>query len=379
MRWKNYILNKHSNNCIEFWTDYLNTKKDILYIHGLGFDPRTLNGIKTIYGINGTGKRDVLSIRYFQSEEEKDNDVSSKEVKDHEVELNDFLNKIDNVSRTTTPLITRAEQKSIASINAHRIVDSIDVLKPYSDIVVDISAIPRGVFIPLLHKILNLIDSYEDTVINLHVIVTENYMLDALIQDQGVEQSAEFIHGLSIRDLTNTQEFKEVWIAILGEKQLEQYEKIRNSVNPVSTCVVLPFPSKNLRRGDELINHYQDKLLNDNDFDMKNIIYADEQNPFQVYRLISNTIERHCQSLKIFGGTKVIVSALSSKLLTIGAFLAVYENKFFETKRKDLRIGIKHVDSISHKFATGSKSEKEEILKSNELFHMWIAGEPYKK
>lgn len=379
MRWKNYILNKHSSNCIEFWTDYLNTQKDILYIHGLGFDPRTLNGIKTIYGIKGTGKRDVLSIRYFQSEEEKDNDVSSKEVKDHEVELNDFLNKIENVSRTTTPLITRAEQKSIASINAHRIVDSIDVLKPYSDIVVDISAIPRGVFIPLLHKILNLIDSYEDTVINLHVIVTENYMLDALIQDQGVEQSAEFIHGLSIRDLTNTQEFKEVWIAILGEKQLEQYEKIRNSVNPVSTCVVLPFPSKNLRRGDELINHYQDKLLNDNDFDMKNIIYADEQNPFQVYRLISNTIERHCQSLKIFGGTKVIVSALSSKLLTIGAFLAVYENKLFETKRKDLKIGIKHVDSISHKFATRSKSEKEEILKSNELFHMWIAGEPYKK
>lgn len=376
MRWKNYVLNKKSNNCIEFWTNYLATSKDILYIHGLGFDPRTLNGIKNIFGIKSGGKRDVLSIRYFQSEEEEKGDISSKEVKEHEVELKDFLDSIENVTRKVVPLITRAEQKSIASIKAHLIVDSIDVLKPYTDIIVDISAIPRGVFIPLLHKILNLIDGYQDAIINLHVIVTENYMLDALIEDQGVEQSAEFIHGLSIRDLTNTQEFKEVWIAILGEKQLEQYDKIRNSVNPVSTCVILPFPSKNLRRGDELINHYQDKLLNDSDFDMKNIIYADEQNPFQVYRLISNTIERHSQSLKIFGGTKVIVSALSSKLLTIGAFLAVYETKNFEDKRKDLRIGIKHVDSISHKFA--AEEDKEEILKSNELFHMWIAGEPYK-
>jgi hypothetical protein len=232
----------------------------------------------------------------------------------------------------------------------------------------------RGVFIPLLHKILSLIDSHE-TLINLHVLVTENYLLDSHIEDNGVEQTAEFIHGLSIRDISNTQEFKEIWIAILGEKQLEQYEKIRNSVSPVSTCAILPFPSKNLRRGDNLINEYQDKLLNDSDFDMKNVIYVDEQNPFQVYRLISKTIERHSQSLKIFGGTKVIVSALSSKLLTVGAFLAVYETKILEKSRTDLRVGIKHVDSISHKFVV---EDEEELLKNNELFHMWIAGEPYK-
>ena len=110
---------------------------------------------------------------------------------------------------------------------------------------------------------------------------------------------------------------------------------------------------------------------------MKNIIYADEQNPFQVYRLIRKTIERHSQSLKIFGGTKVIISSLSSKLLTIGAFLAAYETKLFESSRKDLRVGIKHVDSISHKFV-GEENEKVQILENNELFHMWIAGEPYR-
>lgn len=376
MRWKNYVLNKKSKDCVNFWQDYLKDSRDLLYIHGLGFDPRTLNGIKSIYGIEGSGKRDVLSVRYFQSQEEKEANITTNEVQYHEEELEKFLGSVNNSNREIVPIITRAEQKSIASITAHGIVDSISKISGYTDIIVDISAMPRGVFIPLLHKILKIIDGYTISTINLHVVVTENYILDSRIEDEGVEQSAEFIHGLSIHELAINQKFKEVWIAILGEKQLEQYEKIRSSVNPVSTCAILPFPSKNLRRGDELINHYQDKLLNDSDFDIKNIIYADEQNPFQVYRLIRHTIERHSQSLKIFGGTKVIVSALSSKLLTIGAFLAVYETKLFEDTRKDLRIGIKHVDSISHKFV--GEEDKEEILKSNELFHMWIAGDPYK-
>jgi hypothetical protein len=375
MRWKNYILNKKSNNCLEFWNNYLKESKDLLYIHGLGFDPRTLNGLKAIYNIGGSGKRDVLSVRYFQSQEEKDSNITSEKVKEHEKELITFLKTNNNTKHTKIPIITRSEQKSIASIIAHNIIEGLEQISSYSDIIVDISAMPRGVFIPLLHKILKIIDNNSSSIINLHVIVTENYLLDSKIEDEGVEQSAEFIHGLSIHDLAINQKFKEIWITILGERQLEQYEKIRSSVNPVSTCVILPFPSKDLRRGDDLINHYQDKLLNDRDFDVKNIIYADEQNPFQVYRLIRSTIERHSLSLNIFGGAKIIVSSLSSKLLTVGAFLAVYETKGFENDRKELRIGIKHVDSISHKFV--AENDKEKILENNELFHMWIAGDPY--
>ncbi len=377
MRWQNYILNRSTEVSIEFWKGYLlKQHRDILYVNGIGFDPRTLSGIENIYGIGGEGRRDVLSVRYFQSDEEQNNDVSSPIVKSHIQELEIFLKTLKNSNHEVIPLITRSEQKSIASIKAYNIVNTIDRIKPYSDVIVDISAMPRGIFIPLLNKLLRLIDDYKESVINLHVIVTENYKLDAQIEDQGVEQSAEYIHGLSIPDLTNTQDYREIWIAILGEKQLEQYESIRSSLNPVSTCAILPFPSKNLRRGDDLLVHYQDKLLNDSDFDMKNIIYADEQNPFQVYRLITKTIDRHNQSLAIFGGSKVIISALSSKLLTVGAFLAAYETKQLEKKEnQNLRVGIKHVDSISHKFEAGNNIA--ELLSHNQLFHMWIAGDPY--
>lgn len=375
MRWNNYILNDASV-CTEFWKDYLSVRREMLYILGVGFDPRTLNGIQNIYGIDGQGKRDVLSVRYFQSENDQKQNISNPAVGLHERTLHNFLETVSDVTIKQVNLVTRSEQKSIASIKAYDIINDLTQIKEYTDVIVDISAMPRGVFIPLLHKLLSLIDSDVESNINLHVIATENYKLDARIEDEGLEQSAEYIHGLSIRDIKNTADYREVWIAILGEKQLDQYDKIRSSVNPVSTCVILPFPSKNLRRGDELIDYYQDKLIHDNDFDMKNIIYVDEQNPFQVYRLIRNTIDRHSQSLAIFGGTKIIVSALSSKLLTIGAFLAVYETKLLEKEGKNLRVGIKHVDSINHKFE--AEDNEEELLSHNQLFHMWIAGSPYK-
>lgn len=378
MRWAEYVLTKGTNPCRQFWESYFQEEKDVLYILGVGFDPRTVTGINTIYTINGTGKRDAILLRYYQSEEEKT--VTPEEsVSNHQKEIIDLLNR-KGAKHCIVPLIVRSnEEKSIASIKAYSIITGIDDLANYSDIVVDVSAMPRGVFIPLLNKLLQIIDESNfknpKRVINLHVVVSENFRLDAKIEDDGTEQTAEFIHGLSIPDITNTKDFKEVWIAVLGERQLEQFTKIKTSVKPVSTCIVLPFPSENLRRGDELINFYQDKLLNDTDFDFRNIIYADEQNPFQVYRLIKNAIERYNQSFKLLGGCKVVVSSLSSKLLTIGTFLAVYEIKMKERELRSLKIGIKHVESIGHKF--DQVSLDKDILQSNELFHLWVAGFPY--
>jgi len=378
MRWNDYILTQGTEKCKLFWQEYLtSTDRDILYILGVGFDPRTMNGISTIYNSGGDGKRDAMLLRYYQSEEEKSK-PSDKRVQKHEDQVKELIEQ-KNGRHAITPLIVRStEDRSIASIKAYEIISDINAINSYSDIIVDVSAMPRAIFMPLLNKLLILIDSFNDknlSRINLHVVVSENFKLDSKIEDDGKEQSAEFIHGLGVQNTANTQDYKEVWVAVLGEKQMDQFTKIKSSINPVSTCIVLPFPSNNLRRGDDLMVYYKDGLLNDDDFDVKNIIYADEQNPFQVYRLLKKTIDRYVESFQLLGGCKIIISALSSKLLTIGAFLAVFEAKVLEDSKK-LRVGIKHVESISHKFDEDSAAQ-EGVLDLNELFHLWIAGDPF--
>lgn len=376
MHWENYFL-KSGSSFTPFWEEYLKeSNRDILYIMGMGFDPRTNIGIKTIFSIRSQGLKSTIVLRYFNQLE----DIGTPNnplVQKHLMELSTFLSSQFLTELKERNVIHRSEDnKSIASINATQLFNEADV-KDYSDIIVDISAMPRGIFLPLLNKLLKLISDWNFTCDpknkkNLHVIVTENAELDAKIQDKGEAEDGIFIHGLGVTDTAKSKEHKEVWIALIGEGQTRQYDIIRKDIDPAEICPVLPFPSKDLKRTDNLIIEYQNSLFNDGSFDPQNIIYADEANPFQVYRLMRKAMIRYDESLSILSGCKIIVSVFSSKLLTVGAFLAV-----FEARENGKNAGIKHVESLGYELDKNSENVIDEILKTNNLVELWLAGNPY--
>jgi hypothetical protein len=374
MRWENYFL-RTDKAFFEFWTEYLREKRDILYIMGLGFDPRTVVMVESIYGIKGTGLRDTMVIRYFVNEKDKVTPNHTL-VEGNIRRLNSLITTSSYNSYIQKDVVFRSpDDNSITAVNSGAIISSIDELESYSDIVVDISAMPRSVFIPLLTKLLMLIDSHNEKgngIKNLHVVVAENPSLDGKIHDNGIDEEASFIHSVRAKEGAKYEDQKEVWIPILGENQEEQFDKIRKKLSPVETCPILPFPSENLRRGDNLINRYGELLFNDADFETKNIVYADEGNPFHVYRLLTRTIERYNRSFELLNGCRIVVSALSSKLLTIGAFLAVIEEK-----SAGRNVGIMHVESLEHELDDDYEEVKIEVEKNNKLFEIWLAGEPY--
>lgn len=375
LRWENYFM-KSDGGFYSFWKDYQSKNNlDILFIMGMGFDPRTSLAIESIYSTKSTHKRDTVLLRYYKNAEDTD-EAPTPELKENLDRLNNFLSNEGHSNPQIRKVIMRSEDdKSIASVNATHIVPDFSVFQNYSDIVIDISAMPRGIFIPLINKCLDIIDKYNqanETKKNLHVVVTENAKLDSLIFDRGTEETAEYIYGFRIKEIDKTEDQKEVWIPILGENQLNQFKKIEAGLKPVEVCPILPFPCENLRRGDNLIIEYQERLLNNSNTEIKNIVYADESNPFQVYRLLNKTINRYNESFKLLSGCKIIISALSSKLLTMGAFMAVYE-----AKKKGLNIGIMHVESLKHDLSPEYEEQKNEVAKNNKLFEIWLTGSPY--
>jgi hypothetical protein len=371
-RWHNYFLSKGAE-LHSFWQSYLNSRdRDVLFVLGLGFDPRALDCFNQITSFGGAGRRHVVGIRYFATEEESNGTRINPSVQNHIANLDQTLTTLNQGACQIKRVILRSgDDKHIASINATQLFSSQDI-SGYSDVIVDISAMPRGIFIPLINKLLTLIDDSGGTV-NLHVVVTENAKLDSNIQDRGSAEEATFIYGFGVPDQALNKDQKMVWIPILGESQTEQFDLIRKSINPVETCIVLPFPSMNLRRGDEIVEQYMDLLFNDPNFDPRNIVYVFENNPFNVYRLLTQTIARYREAFEMLDGCKIIVSALSSKLLTVGAFLAVYEAK----KKNNQDIGIKQVESMSHKIEDQVLPEIDRILEENTLVHLWLTGEPY--
>lgn len=374
MRWENYFL-QSDTGFTNFWQEYLRQQRDILYIMGLGFDPRSVVGIESIYGIEGAGLRDVMIARYFKNEHDK----QSKTHPQVDKNLGKLQALVDakrcNPYKQKDIVFRTAEDISVTAFESGKVINGLGDIAAYSDIVVDISAMPRSVFIPLLQKLLFIIDAYNDSkkgIKNLHVIVAENPSLDGKIFDKGTDEEASYIHGVRPKESAKYEEQKEIWIPILGENQEEQFEKIRKKLSPVETCPILPFPSEDLRRGDNLINRYGELLFNDADFETKNIVYADEGNPFHVYRLLNQTIDRYDRSFRLLNGCRIVVSALSSKLLTVGSFLAV-----FEKKSEGKNVGVMHVESLEHALDAGYEQVREQIEKSHKLFEIWLAGEPY--
>ena len=124
----------------------------------------------------------------------------------------------------------------------------------------------------------------------------------------------------------------------------------------------MPFPSRNPRRGDELVSEYHSLLFDEWEVSPRGFIYADERDPFDIYRQIGELAADYAESLAPLGAANTVVSAHSSKLLSLGVLLAAFEHN----------LAIAHVEPTAY-----DVDEAAEDQEANELFEIWLTGEAY--
>ncbi|MCL6447906.1 MAG: hypothetical protein K6U04_07100 [Armatimonadetes bacterium] len=361
-----------------FWKSYLlSGNRNLLYVLGRGFDPRMCIGFGAILGAGGYGVRNCLVIEF----DEGPDSPSRRHISLVEKNLKILKNLIQFRGEILTKSVRMWSgdgpgRRRVGSRNAAAVFWDISDLENYTDIVIDISAMPRGIYFSLIGKILYLLDHAKKNdqarlIPNLHVVVSENVRLDKKIRDVGIDDNASYVHGFGRGlEMEATEGIPKVWIPILGEGQRGQLERIYTLVNPDEICPVFPSPSLNPRRGDELLIEYRELLFDQWRIEPKNIIYASEQNPFEAYRQIHRTVCHYNRSLGPLGGCKSVISAVSSKLLSIGALLAVYE-----LKETGMSVGLAHVEAQGYEI-----DEIENVGCINdqvELFTLWLAGDCY--
>ena len=159
-----------------------------------------------------------------------------------------------------------------------------------------------------------------------------------------------------------------VWFPVLGENQDARLIKIREDLMPDEICPVLPFPSREPRRGDEIMVSYQQTLFDDFQIEPRNILHASEFNPFEAYKQIYCAIDRYRDALADLGGCKAYVSPLSSKLLSVAALLACYDHKTRKGANRRLDVGMPYVESLSYGDVSQTTNDPRE------LYSMWIRG-----
>ena len=375
LRWDSYVLMKGAEIIQSFWADHLKDKSNsILYILGKGFDIRMNEGIKQMVNKNPELKIKCLLIEFDEGQES-----SSRDYQKH-VEAN--MKEIENLKGISieTKMISLwkgrgRNKRRIGDKQASDIFLSYNDIIAYSEIIVDISALPRGIYFSLIGKLLTLIDINKNNNLenhNLFVLTSENAKIDRLTKKQDIGDDLKFTFGFG-GGLELTSDDPVIWFPILGENKINQILPAYNKINPREICPLLPFPAKDPRRSDTLIIEYHQLLFDELRIESQNLLYVPEQNPFEVYRNLSNAIINYNRTLSIINGCKAAISTFSSKLLSIGALLTAYElNNRTEDK---IGVGILNVDSSGYKI--DEEMSLVTINDESELFLTWLTGEPY--
>jgi hypothetical protein len=363
-RWQNAVPERGAG-LADFWNTHLAERdRDVLLMLGRGFDPRMCLGTQMLFGAGGKGRRDVHVIQFaadngsLSADQQRMAEVNwvtlQAAVKGRAISLEDRV-----IPRTE-------EGRFVGPRKAANLYNDSADLAPYTDLVIDISSIPRGLYFPLLARLLYLIDGMvAGTGPNLHVLVAEDPALDARIQEEGVEQSADFLFSFEGRFTQEaTAEYPRVWIPILGEGRTHQFDRIYDLVKPDETALVLPSPSLNPRRGDDILTEYRELLFDQLRIDPRNILYASEGNPIDVYRQIRRAVVHYHKVLGLLSGCKVALSALSSKVMSLGALLVAYE-----LRQSLFNVGIAHIDS--QRYTIDAQSHAAQLV------GLWLAGECY--
>lgn len=372
-RWNPYVLLKNEN-VKELWLSHFHGKnKKVLFILGKGFDVRMNLAIKSLINKCPDIDLDCLLVGLDEGKDSSSHKLQDL-VDDNLNEINSILSSKKIIKKELKLWNSKGKKKvKIGDREASNLIGGYDEIKDYTDIIVDISALPRGVYFSLLGKLLTLIDKYSKNTQNLFVCISENAKIDELTKEKATEGDGSFLHGFGGGiEIESEMDKPLVWFPILGEEKLSHVRKAFGKVTETKNrlyeiCPTFPFPSKDPRRSDAILIEYHELLFDELGIEPQNIMYISERNPFEAYIQLSNAIKNYKKSLEIINGCKAALSNFSSKLLSIGTLLAAYEN------RDD--IGVLNVDSQGYDYI--DKNEVKKLKLESELFVTWLTGEPY--
>ena len=362
-RWESYVVYHQNDNLVEFWKEYYKGRigAKVLFLLGKGFDPRMNNILRLFLENNQDQKLDCMA---FDFPNEKDPEENKKLYKNNAEILSALKNKYGFGYEELKIDGSMPWDKRIAQLC--RKVKAKD-LSEYRDVILDVSSLPRALYFNIGKALYDKLNNDKSK--NLFFAVSENVIIDEHIKKNPVIDNIEPLVGFrSMSSRESNLDRINILISLMGDQNIDILRSIYNHFQPSDMFPVLPFPSKNPRHSDNLLLKYHDFFSEKQFTEPQNITYADEQNPFELYRIVSNMIIGHQATFNPISDHVCFgIALLTSKLLSLGALLVGLEYKNCVT--------IYNVSSANYEIDDAALFEQ--INKDSEPFLLWISGEAY--
>ena len=359
-RWCSYVY-LEKDDVLTFAADYFAKRQStLLFVMGCGFDPRMNNVLEKIISQDRFNQIECILID-FPSLESLPED---KLYKANKVKFDELCSKRNISVREVRDNHPKDIEKRIMGILKQlREIDYSEI----SDIIIDVSAMPRAIYFNVCKFFYK---QCVDNTKNLFFTVSENVEIDKRIIDISGDEIHP-MHGFGINNMLESNlDKRSVLIPLLGQNHAVELGKIYDNFKPVDVCPILPFPSMDPRRSEDILITHMDFFKRIEIAEPQNFTYADERNPFELYSIICDLVNNYKKTLMpittcvCFG-----IAALTSKLMSLGALLCGLENSS----------EISFYTSSPVAYHVKDQASIMKINSKSDIFLMWITGEAYGK
>ncbi|KWI57493.1 hypothetical protein WM06_36880 [Burkholderia cepacia] len=340
MLWEHYVFCR-GDAVHELWDSLLRDRPvELLYIAGRGFDIRAQSAMREfVAGQQGTGRRTASAKLLLLGFQGYELDETIEELtEENAAALEEVFSPIGGTVTVTVVTPEGEDEASASDALRQRVKAVLDEVDGKTDIVLDVSSLPRATYLALLTNIMQKLVPNKVVVesaahplyangVNFQVLVAEDAKLDGHIRAEDPSNDLVNIPGFfAAWQAESVQDWPLVWFPVLGEGRVNQLEKIAGSIpTEAEVCPVVPHPSKDPRRADRLLVEYREPLFDSRKTPTSNILYAHESQPFEAYRQLLGAMKRYQHSMTILGGCRLVMTPLGSKLITLGTGLACFE------------------------------------------------------
>ena len=330
-------MREHWQNCIthfdnevdQFISDYFGEiDRRCFLVAAAGFDPRSRRIAEKL--------SDVLKNRVealFIREERQDAEIALiKAGNDNEQVLRAMVPNCD-VEHLN---VFADDEAAVGGLRIAQILDNHPMPEHITDVVLDLSALSIGVGFPAAKFLLEQSESIQDR--SFHLMIVSSPELDDVISTEPAERPMAVKGFSGTGHLSHLDDVARIWIPQLSRGKGSALSTIGSAIGDCyKICPMLPFPARDPRRADRLIEEYQPQLVDEWEVDPRDFVYASEHNPLDCFRTLSALKTKYDRTVEGIFEPHMILSPIGSKITAAGALMAAIEHdltvRYLETVR----------------------------------------------
>lgn len=315
--WANCITN-FDDEVDDFIVDYFkDDSRRVLLVAAAGFDPRSQRIARMLAKTLG----DRLSAVFIREDRPGPSETLLADADKNEAALRAIV-----PSSTIIQVEIFADDGApVAGPRIVRLLGEHPVSDEVTDVILDLSALSIGVGFPAARMLLEDCEAAAGRAF--HLMIVSNPELDDRISSVPSSRM-EAVKGFSApAEADGERDLAQVWIPQLAHGRTDALTRIGALIGKCyKICPLLPFPSRNPRRADDLLSEYRTALVNEWAIDPRDVLYASERNPLDSYRTLSTLKTRFDRTMAGTYELRMVLSPVGSKVLAAGALMAAIEH-----------------------------------------------------